>query len=853
MNILQKVTLRQMKNAKTRTLVTVFGTALSMAMITAVCIIAFSFLDLFARREIAVNGDWQFALSKVGENGYHALQNDPSVESVSLEGLLGYAAFEKTPYPSIPYFSVTACDRERFAHLPLQITEGREPETETELLLPDSLKELLPVGSTLSLTIGQRMLDGKRIERGYVAEGERLVTEGAAPRLYTVTGFYSDELGFGSAWNAYTVNDTATLLSGGAKVYVTLRRLWPSFMPGGGFFTKARQLAELAEAGEEPVFHSGLLVWHGLVKGSSVSGALSGAVGVVGFIILVGSVSLIYNAFTISLAERTKALGLLASTGATKKQKRASVLYEALAIGVVSIPLGALAGYFGMYVTFLVIDGFIENVFGVSQPLHLVFSPAVFCISALAAALILYLSAALPAAKAAKITPLEAIRQEGEVRVNRRSLRTRPFLRRCFGIEGELAAKNMKRSYRRYLATLLSLTISVVLFLTAMGFSGLMRHSFSLTRENLRYDLRAYTSFKEEQNIQEAAQTLLAQAGAGRACCVRQMSVALPDTGTLYTPALKEILGLSDKNEVNLTYLNLLVVDDASFALYARSVGADAAALQSAVRPTGILLNERVVYSNSFKETQLLNVQPGAELQTTYAQNNAEQEASLFVGAVTDVVPDFLQSYSYSGQPEMILPESALQKLPAEWRSSSCEWYFYDTVDDKALYDSLQNTMENLSGIEGYWVENAAANRRGEEQTLLLFEIFFFGFVALVSLVSMANVFNTVSTGVLMRTREIGMLRSVGMTPKSLRKMLFLESFFLGAKALIYGTLFGFLSVFFIYRILQPGFGFSFNFPLFGVLIAALVMAALVGFTTLYAVGRAQRVPVIEALKQESW
>ena len=64
-----------------------------------------------------------------------------------------------------------------------------------------------------------------------------------------------------------------------------------------------------------------------------------------------GSILLIYNAFSISVSERTKQFGLLSSIGATKRQLLRSVLFEALFLSVIGIPLGILAGIAGIGVT----------------------------------------------------------------------------------------------------------------------------------------------------------------------------------------------------------------------------------------------------------------------------------------------------------------------------------------------------------------------------------------------------------------------------------------------------------------------------------------------------------------------
>ena len=866
MNIMQKVTLRQMREAKTRTLVTIIGAALSMAMITAVTIIVLSFLDLFAREEIARAGDWQFSFSGSGQAGYEAVLNDPSVEAATVEASLGYALFSESNDVDRPYFYLTACNSGRFARMPLSIVKGRLPEKEGELLLPSTLSGLFDLGDVMDLALGDRVMqldDGEQmvVERNYLEQGETFSPrKEAAP--YTVVGVYDDSYARGGCfYQLYTAAENETLFTEKATVYVTLKKLVPDlfFLPGEGFFGSAQRLCAQA-GGQQLNYHTRLLMWHGLVADSGLNRTLSSAVLIVGFIILVGSVSLIYNAFSISLSERTKALGMLASVGATKRQKRASVLFEGAAVGAVAIPLGALAGFVGMAVTFHFVRGFITNVFGTDQALVLRFSLPGLLISAAAAALILLLSAAIPARKAGRVGPIDAIRQTGEVKLRPKSLSTRPFVRLIFGFEGELAAKNMKRSRKRYLATLFSLTVSVMLFLTAVGFSDVIRRSFGMTTLDLEYDLNSYISFETQDQLDAAVPQLASTPYAARTVSDISTSLPLKRREGLYTPELIKALERASNGEIEGVEADLVLhgLDDDSFAHYARSYGLDPQAFYGQEMVSGILVNQRDLRQEStFSQLHLLNVSRGDRLELGSYLSGVSDGGQVELGAVVDESPDLLVGMDYYPQVHLFVPVSeASHLLYAQHPLNQCltvEHYYFGVQDDKALEQSLRALFPHLEGRTSSYINNWVADRRGEQQTVALFEIFFYGFVALIALVSIANVFNTISTGVLMRTQELAMLRSVGMTGHGVDRMLFLESFFYGAKSLLYGGVLGVLSHFAIYRALQANFAFSFEVPLWGPLTALAAMAAVVAFTTGYAVRKARRGTIVTALKQEVW
>src|SRR5699024_11534500 len=92
-------------------------------------------------------------------------------------------------------------------------------------------------------------------------------------------------------------------------------------------------------------------------------------------IIIIGSVSLIYNAFAISVSERSRHLGMLSSVGATRKQKRNSVFFEGFVIGAISIPLGIISGLTGIGITFYFINSLIQDSLGVTEKLTVVVTP----------------------------------------------------------------------------------------------------------------------------------------------------------------------------------------------------------------------------------------------------------------------------------------------------------------------------------------------------------------------------------------------------------------------------------------------------------------------------------------------
>ena len=205
---------------------------------------------------------------------------------------------------------------------------------------------------------------------------------------------------------------------------------------------------------------------------------------------MIGSISLIYNAFAISVSERSRHLGMMSSVGATKKQKRNSVLFEGFAIGLVSIPLGILSGFAGIGITFFFINPVLKSAMGISEGMRLVIMPSSIIVAVVVSVITILVSTYIPARRASNISAIDAIRQTSDIKITKRQVRTSKLTRIIFGIEGELGLKNLKRNRTKYRATVFSLIISMVLFLTVSYFTSSLEKAFVMTRDGINFDIQ---------------------------------------------------------------------------------------------------------------------------------------------------------------------------------------------------------------------------------------------------------------------------------------------------------------------------------------------------------------------------
>jgi ABC-type antimicrobial peptide transport system permease subunit len=210
-----------------------------------------------------------------------------------------------------------------------------------------------------------------------------------------------------------------------------------------------------------------------------------------GLIIMAGSIIVIANAFAISTGERVRQFGILKSTGATSEQIRMSVLFEGIMLSFIGIPLGILMGlglqFAGIWIANTLTSG-IENADAPTMLFQTVISVSAILISVITSFITVLLSAWFPARKVSKISAIDAIRMSGEVKIKSRSLKTSWLTKKIFGFEGTLAAKSLKRSRRKYRATVISLVVSIVFVLVSASFGNMLFSTIEILFPNISAD-----------------------------------------------------------------------------------------------------------------------------------------------------------------------------------------------------------------------------------------------------------------------------------------------------------------------------------------------------------------------------
>ncbi|MBM6918721.1 ABC transporter permease [Intestinimonas butyriciproducens] len=868
MNVIQKLTLRHMLLNKRRTLVTVLGIVISVAMLTAVSTFTGSFMDLARRDTLARTGDWQVKYVNITREQADQLEKSPDNALAGCHYNVGYLALPDPGRESRPYLYWQNYDENGFSLLPMKLEDGRMPEKEGEVIVLSSFlqdNEQYKIGDTIRLPQGMRrgIQSGMPVE---YADQSRLnpeeVFEKSGEALsFTIVGTFS-QMGLNHNAAGYEIYGLLQPEQEPLTMQMKVRQVTAEI------FQQAKDTGEKAglDGQGQVYFNNALLRTMGVVNDGATMNTLYILIAIVVVIIMIGSVSLIYNAFAISLSERSRYLGMLSSVGATRQQKSASVFFEGAVLGAVAIPLGLLGGILGIGITFSCISPMMRESFGMEADLRVTIRWASMALAVALSALTIFISAYIPARKASRISAIEAIRQTGDIKLRQRTVRTSPLTRWIFGFPADLGLKNLKRNRGRYRATVFSLVISVVLFLTASSFSAYLQRAYSMTLSGVNYDVyvSAYGDTPEETQAQKQLFGQLAQDGLADDASMSQRAenVRIALTKEQLTEETLNRLPEGMEKETSFeTGLYLMALDDKTMEAYLEKAGVQGDLGQGAVLVNTV--QQRKGYQ--FEKYQAFHLEAGdqvsAEQITGYdSEGRMETGASqnITVAATTDVMPQGMPEYLEDPLAMvLVMKEDALESLMQALSPAGEPGYsvrtqmFFTSQDPDALAESLEEQIAD-STQRGIFISNMAEQRQAGESLTIILQVFTYGFVVLLALISVANIFNTISTSIALRKREFAMLKSVGMTPQAFSQMMKYESLFYGLKALFYGLPLSFLVMVLLYRTVDRNFGFGFFVPWGSVVIAVAAVYLVVGITMLYGSRKVGKQNIIDGLRQEN-
>lgn len=780
MSILNRLTFKNLRLNKKRTIVTIIGIILSTALMVGIGLLFSSFQDLMIRDTIGYSGKYEAKYNDVDLIKLNDIKNKNF--TYFYEKPIGFSKIESSNEYK-PYMYITSVNREYFDEL--KLIEGDIPKNENEIVISNHVITNggldYKVGDIVTFTYGSRNIDGNiTLANSELVDGEFLTNEGT--HTYKIVGIV-DRSNFesysASGYTAFTVDVNSD--NGNVNLYVM-------FNKNKNIIKQSEELAKELNYNGDINYNSTLLALYGESTYGNIMSSMGGMMIIMLSLVSIGCIIVIYNSFAISVMERKKEFGLLSSIGATKRQLSHTVLFEAVVVGVIGIILGILGAYIGIGCVILIINNLISDM--LEYKLYLVTNPLFIIIPVIFMIVVIGVSAFIPSRRASKVSPIEAIRQNDDIKINKKKIRTSKLVLKLFGIEGEIALKNIKRNKKKYRVTIVSLFISIVLFISFSSYMNYTLNTASSVMGEVPYDYQI--SYFGDDNNKEALDKINEIVKSSDVKEYVSYSVGnLSIIGDyIYSDEYLDFYknaygddGIKALNNLKYQSIYILVLDDNSYNKYKKLIGLDKDSVILLNRFKGVSYgnNKRVNYDIPVINSGDINIKicnfddDEENVDTTkYCNKNID---NIFV---TNKSFDLIEEFTYMDDFKLIVNK----KLYDSILDGGTDFTQFNIISDNTNnIDKLTKKLDKYSNVNYI---NIKESMKQANNLILVVKILMYGFISLVTLIGVTSVFNTISTSMALRKREFAVLRSIGLTRGGFNKMLFFESLFFGMKSLIF-------------------------------------------------------------------
>lgn len=857
MNVLNKLTLKSLQMNKKRTIVTIIGIILATSLLTAVITMVVSFRATMIEYEKEDAGNYHYVFEDVPYEDLKYFKNNTNIEDIYCTEDIGYTYLEGNNNDYKPYLHLLAFNEKALINSSVKLVEGRMPQNENEIVISEHIKDIAEVeyniGDTLSLDVSKRTdLSGEYEldqSNAYVEGEEKL--ESMYTKEYKVVGIierpnYDIENPASPGYTIVTyLNDNNATQN--LNIYVLLSEYglknqeeFVSQITGidKNILTKLENNEQLDEKELEEYNNikysysknEGLLRYENFeVSDSTMSTVLSLAVVVI-VIIIVTSIFCIRNSFAISITEKMRQYGMLASVGATPKQIKKNVLYEAMILALIAIPIGILCGLFADFILLKVIGTLLADAL---NNLKFIFSISwlslVFVI--LLAIITIYLSAISSARRASKISPIEAIRGNNDIKINPKKIRSSKIVEKLFGIGGKIADKNLKRNKKKYRTTVISIVVSVSIFIAMSSFIDYAMNASSVYYNNTSYNL--YVRDGVEDSYKEIA----------KFSGIEEYSIVRLSNFYVDTNMIKGNEDFRTGDESSQIPISIIALGDEEYRRYVKELGLN----YNDAKDKAILIDDYTQYvvdeenKGKYIMKRVYTYEKGDTILGSF-EDEGVKDTYLEIAAIGTTRPMGLEnitsSYGY-----LVISDDFYNR---NVKDTYAQELYIKCDDSNKLEGQIRQEYDDLI------VYNLDEQMQQEQSVYLVIQIFLYGFITVISLIGITNIFNTITTNMNLRSREFAMLKSIGMTNKEFNKMIRLESILYGLKSLLIGIPIGIILSYLVYKAVSGGIEMEFILPINSIIISIVVVMLLIIFIMRYSLSKINKQNIIETIRKDN-
>ncbi|CDB92547.1 putative uncharacterized protein [Clostridium sp. CAG:302] len=847
MSILNDLTIKNLKLNKKRTIVTIVGIILSTALMVGIGLLFSSFQDYMIRETISYNGKYEAEYGDVSLDKLNSI--DKKDFSYFYQKAIGFSKFDSANEYK-PYLYISSVNKEYFNEL--HLISGRFAENDSELVISNHINTnggaSYKIGDIITLKYGERVVEGvNTLANNEYYEEETLNIVGE--KTYTIVGIversnFEDYSASGYSTFTLDMNDK----EGTVNVFVM-------FNNKKKIIKQSEDLAKKLGYDNAISYNSTLLALYGESTYGNIMKSMITMIVIMLSLVSIGCIVVIYNSFAISVMERKKEFGLLSSIGATKKQLSYTIFFEALIEGTIGIILGIGGAYIGIGTVILIINNLIGDILVLK--LNLVTNIMFIIIPVIFMILVIFISALVPSRRAAKVSPIEAIRQNDDIKINKKKIKTGKLVNKLFGIEGEIALKNIKRNKKKYRVTIVSLFISIVLFISFSSYMNYTIDTASSVMGEVPYDYQiSYFGDDNDIDALDKISEIIKSNDVKEYVSYSASNLSIIGNYTYsdeYLDFYKSAYGddgIKALTNLKYQYISIYILDDISYNKYKELIGLD--------KDSVILLNKfkGVSYGNNKRVNYDIPVINNGDINIkicNFDDNDEDVDTTKYCNKkidnifITNKSFDLIEEFSYMSDFKLIVNK----KLYDNISDSGTHYTQYNIISDNT--DNIDKLTKELDKYDNVNYTNVKESMKQANNMILVVKILMYGFIGLITLIGVTSVFNTISTSMALRKREFAVLRSIGLTRKGFNKILFFESLFFGLKSLIYAIPVSLGVTIIIHYALADMMSInSIVIPWKAIIISIVSVFVIVLLTMMYSTSKIKKHNIIEQIREEN-
>lgn len=886
MKVLNELSVKDLKLNKKRSIVIIIGIILSTALICGVAGLVTSFQKTFVETAKKNQGNYHTIFYDVPKDELKYIEENRGVKDYYLSEGIGYSYLPNvtvttsTGAEEKPYVNIIAMDNKFLNNMSIELQNGRLPESDDEIVVSarinQKFKTNYKVGDTITLNVGELKDDTSDVDEKNSQSSENEIIN-TTPKTYKIVGIINRPTTTIEPYEAewFTVITKMQTIKKQANIAVLYTNPY-DYKKNTEYINKMVEVkvGENVDKSEVTIFNgldkfyrsykykikinNELLSYEGASLDDETLKTIYGLGAFIMGIVLVSSVFVIRNGFAISITERLKQYGMLSSIGATKKQIKKSVYFEGFILGIIGIPLGILSGVFAIYILVNVVNYILKDYVSSGSLLTYSMSWVAIVVSVIVSIVTIWLSCRRSAKKASKITPIEAIRSSEDVKLKAKKIKCPKIITKIFKTGGEIAYKNLKRSKKKYRTTVISIIVSVVIFIAISSFIqyGFKMSSSYYTEKNYNYVVYAYTTasnedkekFAEEQaknykmltdisNLPDIGEFSINKTNAFEINMDEKHESELTDYGKDVKARYEE----PEEDGEKIDTINVISLSKDVYKRYLKKIGRN----YETYKEGAILIDNNITYDEKGKRIQG-SMYIWKKGDTVTGKIN-DKEYNIKIVAKTEERPNGVENL-YNTHAYFIVSEEFINKTG--YISASLYTQSNDTekLDKEIEQYKKENNLTN-SNLNTFNMEESI---KAENAIVLVISIFLYGFIGVITLIGITNIFNTITTNMNLRKKEFAMLKSIGMTKKEFNRMIRLESIFYGVKSLIIGIPIGIALSYGMYKVFKNSMEMEYVLPYKAIAVAVIFVAVIIGIIMKYSMSKINKQNIIETIRNDN-